>query len=115
MHELAVTQSILDISLNAAREQGASRIRAIKLRLGPFSGIVPECIQMYLEVLAKGTPAEGAVVIAQTVPLKVRCNQCGKESEITRQRIACPFCGGIDLKTLSGREFMVDSIQVDDP
>ena len=74
MHELSITQSILDISVKAALEQGASRIKAIKLRMGPFSGVVPECVQMYLDVLAKGTIAEGAVVIPRTVPLKVCCN-----------------------------------------
>ena len=69
MHELSITQSILDISLKAAREQGAARIRSIRLRLGPFSGIVPECVQMYLDLLAKGTPAEGARLEVRQVPL----------------------------------------------
>ena len=43
-------------SLKAAQEQGASRIRAIRLSIGPFCGIVPECIQIYLDVLAKEPP-----------------------------------------------------------
>ena len=60
MHELTITQNILDISLAAARQQGATRIRTIRLKMGPFSGVVPECVQMYLDVLAQGTPAEGA-------------------------------------------------------
>lgn len=114
MHELAVTQSILEISLKAAKEQGASRIRAIRLCMGPFSGIVPECVQMYLDVLAEGTAAQGAVVEARTVPLRVLCRDCGRESEITREHIACPFCGSIRLKTLSGKEFLVESIEVDE-
>ena len=53
MHELAITQSILEIALKAAGEQKASRIRVISLVMGPFSGVVPECVQMYLDVLAK--------------------------------------------------------------
>ena len=109
MHELSITQSILNISLEAASQQGATRIRTIRLRMGPFSGVVPECVQMYLDVLAKGTRAEGA----ETVPLKVLCRDCGRESEITRERIQCPFCGSIRLKRLSGNEFMVDSLEVD--
>ena len=66
MHELAITQSILDISLQAAQAQHAQRIRAIRLTVGPFSGVVPECVQMYLDVLAKGTIAEGAKIEART-------------------------------------------------
>ena len=79
MHELAVTEHILDIALKAAKEQNAVRIRSIRLCLGPFAGIVPECVQMYLDVLAKGTPAEGAKIKVTTVPLKVRCRDCGRE------------------------------------
>ena len=68
MHELTITQSILDISLQAAQAQHAQRIRAIRLTMGPFSGVVPECVQMYLDVLAKGTIAEGAKIEARTLP-----------------------------------------------
>ena len=113
MHELAITQSILDISLPAAQAQHARRIRAIRLTMGPFSGVVPECVQMYLDVLAKGTIAEGAKIEARTLPLRVHCRACGQDSEIDRRRIACPFCGGVALQRLSGREFLVDSLEVD--
>ena len=68
---------------------------------------------MYLEVLAKGTIAEGAKIEAVTLPLRVRCRACGAESEIDRRHIACPACGGVNLERLSGREFLVDSLEVD--
>ena len=113
MHELAITQSILDISLQAAQARHARRIRAIRLTMGPFSGVVPECVQMYLDVLAKGTIAEGAKIEARTLPLRVHCRACGRDSEIDRRRIACPFCGGVDLQRLSGRELLVDNLEVD--
>ena len=113
VHELSITQNILDIALQAAAQQKASRIREIRLRMGPFSGVVPECVQMYLDVLAKGTPAEGAKIKVTTVPLKVLCRDCGREGEIDRAHIACPFCGSLRLKRLSGREFLVESLEVD--
>ncbi len=113
MHELSITQSILDISLRAAEARHAARIRVIRLKIGAFSGVVPDCVQMYLDVLAKGTVAEGAKIEAETVPLKVRCNACGREAEIDRRHIACPHCGSVDLHRLSGRELLVDSLEVD--
>ena len=58
MHELAITQSILSLSLKAAEERGASKIRAIRLSIGPFSGVIPECVQMYLDVrISSARPA----------------------------------------------------------
>ena len=113
MHELAITQSILSLSLKAAEERGASKIRAIRLSIGPFSGVIPECVQMYLDVLAKGTAAEGAKIEATLLPLRVRCRDCGQESEISRTHIKCPSCGSIRLERLSGRECTVESLEVD--
>lgn len=113
VHELSITENILKISLEAAAAQGASRIRTIRLRMGPFCGVVPECVQMYLDVLGKGTPAEGARIEAHTVPLRVLCRDCGREGEVTRTHIACPHCGSIRLQRLSGREFLVESLEVD--
>ena len=113
MHELAITQSILKIALDAAAGQHARRIRAIRLTLGPFSGVVPDCVQMYLDVLAKGTIAEGAKIEARTLPLRVQCRACGQISEIDRgtspaRRAAVRTCTGF-----SGREFLVESLEVD--
>ena len=113
MHELSITESILRTSLEEADKCHASRISAIRLCLGPFSGIVPECIQMYLDLLAEGTIAEGAKIEARTLPLKVRCRDCHAESEITRHHIACPACGSLRLQILSGKEFMIESLEVD--
>lgn len=114
MHELAVTQSILEYSLKEAKARNAAKIKAIRLRMGPFTGLYPECIQMYLDVLAEGTIAEGAKIEAEVLPLKVLCRDCGAESEITRRSIACPHCGSLRLKILSGKEFMIYSLEVEE-
>ncbi len=113
MHELSITEHILQYALEEAQKIGAQKIRIIRIVLGPFSGLVPECIQMYLDLLSEGTIAQGAKIEAQILPLKVRCRDCGKESEITRRHIACPYCGSLRLQVLSGKEFYIDSLEVD--
>ena len=113
VHELAITQQILEFTLRTARERGAKRVTAIRLRLGPFSGVVPECIQIYLDVLARDTEAEGAKIETTWEPLRVKCLDCGLESEIDRRHIACPQCGSVRLHRLSGREFLIESLEVE--
>ena len=72
MHELEITQHILADSIKEAQRHGASAIKEIRLAIGPFSGFVPECIQMYMDVLAEGTIAQGAVIRVREVPLRVK-------------------------------------------
>ena len=113
MHEMAITQSILDIAEKAAREHGAVRVKEVRIKLGAYSGVVPACVQDYFNVISVGTIAEGAVLNIQTLPVIMRCRACLWQGEIDRMHICCPRCGGTDLKMLQGREFYVDSLEVD--
>lgn len=112
MHELSITEHILEYAVEEAKKQNASRILEIRLRIGSFSGIVPECIQMYCDLLAEGTTAEGVRIQATVIPMKVCCRECGQESEITPHSLCCPHCGSLKLKRLSGREFLIESLEV---
>lgn len=113
MHELTITQNILKIVLDAVKGQKARRVKAVRLLVGPFSGVIPECVQMYWDVLAKGTCAEGAKIESREAPMRVHCRDCGKDGEITHRRIACHYCGSVHLQRLSGRECTVESLEVE--
>lgn len=113
MHELAITQSILDIAQKAAAEHQVKRVREVRIKLGEYSGVVPECIQYYFDLISKGTVAEGAALKMERLPIVMRCEQCGWEGRIDKYHIQCPACGGIRLKLLQGREFYVESLEVD--
>ena len=113
MHELAITQSILDISQKAAEEHGAKRVKSVRIMLGEYSGVVPQCIQYYFDVISRDTIAAGAVLDIRRLPVVVHCNACGRESQIDRLHVSCPLCGGIDLKLIQGREFYIESLEVE--
>ena len=113
MHELAITQSILDIAKKAAEEHGAKKVQSVRIMLGEYSGVVPQCIQYYFDVISKDTIAEGAVLDIRRLPVVIHCNACGKESEIERLHVSCPLCGSADLKLIQGREFYIESMEVE--
>lgn len=113
MHELAITQSILDIARTAAAEHGARQVKSVRIMLGEYSGVVPQCIQSYFDVISKDTIAEGAVLDIQHLPVLIHCNACGQDSRIDRLHVSCPLCGSTELKLLQGREFYIESIEVE--
>ena len=113
MHELSITEHLLDYCIREAEKQRAEKIRTIRLCIGPMRDIVPDCIQIYLDMLSEGTIAEGARIETEYLPLNVRCRECGKTSEITPHDLRCPHCGGLHLEILSGKEFYIKSMEVD--
>jgi hydrogenase nickel incorporation protein HypA/HybF len=115
MHELPATQGILNVALEAAQQNGARRILAIDLAIGQLAGIVDDSVQFYFDILSKDTIAEGAVLRFRREPAGATCGDCGHQFAVEVPLAAvCPVCGGIRLHVSGGREFFVESIEVED-
>ena len=112
MHELAVTESILEIAMQAAKERAATKVTDIYLRLGQLSSIVDESVQFYWDVISQGTLAEGAQLHFTHVPARLRCKACGAEFDLTEELTPCPSCQSITLEIIQGEEFQVDAIEI---
>ncbi len=114
MHELAVTQGILDVAVDAAKQAGAQRILAIDLVIGELSGMIDDSIQFYFDIISRDTLAQGATLRFRREAAIVTCLDCGGKSETSAPlSVSCPVCGGIRLRVTGGREFRVESIEVD--
>lgn len=113
MHEMAVTQSILDIAIKHAQQAGASRILQINLVIGQMSGIVDDSVQFYFDFLSKETIAEGAKLVFDRRPAIYRCRECNSTYRPEGYDWVCPACGALGFDVLSGREFRIDSIEVE--
>ena len=111
MHELSITENLLHTCLEEAEKNNLSKISMIRVKTGLFSGIVPECIQTYLDMLSEGTAAEGAKISSETVPAEVTCLDCGHVIRTERAVCKCPACGSIELKVSGGGEFIIESIE----
>lgn len=113
MHELSVTQSILDIALAYAQQAGANRILRVNLVVGELSGLVGEYLQFYFDFLSKETLAAGAELTFRHVPARFRCLECGTEYEPGDTDWACPQCGALQPVVVGGKELLVESIEVE--
>lgn len=111
MHEMAIAEGILDITLNTAKANKATKIGCISLLLGEMSGVETEALNFCFESLSKGTLAEGAPLKLNRVPLMGKCNKCGSEEHIEHYNFMCK-CGGT-LVVTSGRELRVEYIDLE--
>jgi len=114
MHELSVTENILQIALDAAQKNGARRITAIHLVIGELSSIVDDSVQFYFDLLSKGTLAENATLHFQRVPSVAVCLDCTHQFDARAPlEPRCPQCGSARLQIRGGREFFIESIEVE--
>lgn len=113
MHELAVTESILEITLRHAEQAQARRVAALNLVIGQLASIVDDSVQFYWDIISKGTIAEGALLNFQRIPLEMLCLDCGERYAPQDEDFACPNCGSERIRVASGEEFFLDSIEVE--
>lgn len=113
MHELAVTESILNIAARHAHQAEASRVTDIHIVLGQLSSIVDDSVQFYWELISQGTICSGAILHFERVPAKLVCKECDTEYTIEEGLTPCPNCGSIRVKITAGEEFWLDSIEIE--
>ena len=113
MHELSIMQSALNQALEQARQAGARRVHEIRLRIGALSGVIPDALQFAFEILADGTPAQGAALTIEQVPARFWCATCNREFEATRMFAECPDCHISSGQLRAGRELELASMEVD--
>lgn len=113
VHELGVTQSILQIALRHAERAGAARIREVSLVIGELSSIVDDSVQFYWDLISEGTIAHGAVLSFTRVPAMLRCQDCAHEFPLNQHDYACPACASSKVIVADGEQFFLESIDVD--
>ena len=113
MHELSLVCSICDVINKKVVECGADRVVQVKIIAGELSGIEDYVLKSCFELLAQATKAEGAELVIEHIPIKVRCRLCGNEYETGIPFSKCAKCGNESIEIISGTEFYIESIAVE--
>ena len=117
MHELGLTQNILNTALKYAQKTDSQKVVTIVLRLGVLRDIKQEWITHYFRYISKGTIAEGAEILVIPDPIICRCQNCRQDFEIDHNQYAgddilCPHCSQKNYTLISGTKFQIEGIEV---
>lgn len=113
MHEYPITEQIIKIAEKHCREAGAERVRKVSLVIGDYSGYVGDSVHIYFDIIGEGTLCEGADVEITHVKPKLKCPACGTLFAKPMLSFACPECGTDGEPTDIGKEFYIESIEVE--
>jgi hydrogenase nickel incorporation protein HypA/HybF len=113
MHELAVTENILAIAQRHAQEADAARVTDLHLVIGQLASVLDDSVQFYWDIIAEGTLCAGARLHFERVPAQLVCRQCDQPYTLARELQPCPACGSANVTVISGEEFYLAAIEVE--
>ncbi len=108
MHELAITESIVDAVSTRLPD---ARIECVRLEIGALSGVVADSVRFCFDLVTEGTNLQGARLEITEPPARCHCAACGADFEPVAPIAICP-CGSADVTVLSGQELKITSVQV---
>jgi hydrogenase nickel incorporation protein HypA/HybF len=106
MHELAITQGVVDA---VTERTGTAPVTRVRVRVGRLSGVVPDALRFCFELVTAGTPLDGAALEIEQPEGRARCRACGAEFALADLILLCD-CGSADVEVLAGRELAVASV-----
>jgi len=109
VHELSLAGAVID---TVERHAAGRRVTAVYLQVGYLRQVVPGSLEFYFEHVARGTLCDGARLEQELIPARLRCG-CGREWELDGYDFRCAGCGAADATVVSGEEFLVESIDVE--
>ena len=111
MHELSVCQALISQVEILAREQGARRVLSVALGIGPLSGVEPHLLEQAYPLAAAGTVAEDSTLSIDEQPIRVHCDQCGRDSDASASCLVCSHCGNWRTTLTSGDELILMQVE----
>lgn len=114
MHELPVINSILKVVLKHAVANNVNKVVAVHLQVGELSDLEDKWMQEYFDHLSKGGIADGARLVIERTPVKMKCKDCGHTYIVNikqEEKIVCTECGSINSTLVSGREYIIKNLE----
>lgn len=113
MHELSISENILDIAIRHAERVEARKIIDLYLVIGDLSSIIDDSVQFYWDIITKDTIAEESTLHFKRIKTVLECKKCKQLYQPNDRELACPSCGSVQVNIVSGNEFYLESINVE--
>ena len=114
MHELSITESLLETVLRYASDSRAKKVINIYLTIGELSSIVDISVQFFWDLVTKNTIAENSKLNFKYIKAEFICNDCTTKYLLRYQQLTCPNCDSSNISLLAGDEFILQAIDIEE-
>ena len=114
MHELSATQGIINSLLELALVRKIHTIHYVGLEVGILTTYEEIPFRYYYDLLKKDhSLLEHSVLEITMVPGTLRCDECQKESLISKEiELVCKECGSSQTTIITGQDVLIKNIKV---
>ena len=111
MHEMSLSSAIVN---TAVKHADGRQVSVVSMRIGQLRQVVPDTLEFYFEFVARDTVCEGARLDLEIVPALLECPDCEREWQVDFPDFRCPTCMQGGVTVITGNEFEVESIDVEE-
>ena len=112
MHEYSVVQALLNQCEEVARENNATKVIKIIVKIGVMAGIEIHLLQVAFDTFKEGTICKDSELIINPQKLKLECKECGNIFEVDEVRYFCIKCESLRVKILDGEDMHLMSLEM---
>jgi hydrogenase nickel incorporation protein HypA/HybF len=107
VHELALSESIVELVADCARREGMRRVTGVRIEVGAGAAVDAAALAFCFPIAAEGSVVEGAALSISHVPLRAICEACGECWQPGDIASLCPACRSADRRFIDGRQMRV--------
>lgn len=111
MHELSLIRELFSIIEEEVKKHKKEIVKSVKLKVGTFSGAVPEYLKEAFQIYSVNSCAEGAKLEIEIEEPIAKCPFCEVRFKPSDILLVCPNCGRSG-KIEKGFEIVLESLEI---
>lgn len=113
MHEYSVVQSLLESCEEHARQNEASKVTKVVVKIGVLSGVEPDLLQTAFDTFKEQTVCHDAVFLINHQKIVIDCFDCNSQSTLEKHEFSCPKCQSVNVKVIDGEDMYLMSLEME--
>lgn len=109
---MSLSEGVLQLIEDAAREQDFSKVNAVWLEIGQLSGVEVDAMKFCFDAVTRNTIAQGARLEIISLPGTGWCMACALSVPMDEVFGECPHCGGHQMQVTGGTEMRLKELEV---
>ncbi len=114
MHELGIMIEIVDQVTKIAQDEGVKRVDKLVLEVGEVSMVIPHYLEACYPAAVHETILQDTELVIEMIKARCRCRECYAVYPAKENDGVCTNCGKKNFDLLSGAEFNIKEIVVED-